>query len=108
MKKIAADRNYRMLRKVANEALYKQAFEDLQNHMFQQAKTPKKEGLFSWEIYQGQKGKYFQVNIHGQDAHSIALNSMAYQLHDIVKKRLGDKIGTINMNNKMMYWMLPA
>ena len=114
MKKIAADKNYRILREAMgknNSAKYQKAFDALVSHMFKQSRTQKKDGLFSWEIYQGSKGKYFQVNMLNQDAMQIHMDSKPYYLTEIARKHLGPEIGEYQSqagSTGWMSWMLPA
>jgi len=109
MKKIAADKNYRMLKK-ADQATYQKTFNALVDYMFKQAKKPKKDGLFSWEIYKGSKGNYFQVNMLNQEATQML--QPAYYLSEIARKHLGVKGDTFQMQDRgqsgWMSWMLPA
>ena len=67
-----------ILTEANNEATYKLVTDKIIDLIAEYSGNPKKEGEFSYEIYQGTRGKYYQFNYNGayDETHAIAQNNM--------------------------------
>ena len=68
----------RLLNEGNDEATYKLVTDKIIDLIAKYSGRPKKEGEFSYEIYPGRKGKYYQFNYNGapKETHAIANRNM--------------------------------
>jgi len=106
--------------KKANEAIYKQAFSAVINHMFKAAKKDIKDypNSFKWEIFTDKsnpKGpqNYFQINVLNSEAANdivYARGNESYYLDKAARKVI-PSLGQIGMQTKgselLIYWGIP-